>query len=155
MFRDLYKHLIWADHTLWKAIGTSSDQRLVDLLGHMHMTERAFLQIWRGEKVDVDVSLDSIENIQGWAATTLEEIDRFIDGVDFDDIDRPMIMPWSQRFAARSGLAAAGDTTFRDTLLQLPMHSTYHRGQINARLRELGGEPPLLDYIAWCWFGRP
>jgi uncharacterized damage-inducible protein DinB len=35
------------------------------------------------------------------------------------------------------------------------MHSTYHRGQVNARLRELGIEPPLTDYIAWIWFGRP
>ena len=34
-------------------------------------------------------------------------------------------------------------------------HSTYHRGQVNARLREIGAEPPLVDYIAWLWFDRP
>jgi len=35
------------------------------------------------------------------------------------------------------------------------MHSTHHRGQVNARLRELGGEPPLADFIVWLWWGRP
>ena len=38
---------------------------------------------------------------------------------------------------------------------QVASHSTYHRGQVNARLREVGGTPPLVDYIAWIWFGRP
>ena len=35
------------------------------------------------------------------------------------------------------------------------MHSTYHRGQVNVRLRELGGEPQLVDFIAWVWEGKP
>jgi hypothetical protein len=26
---------------------------------------------------------------------------------------------------------------------------------VNARLRELGAEPPLTDFIAWIWFGKP
>lgn len=42
-----------------------------------------------------------------------------------------------------------------ETMIQVAMHSQYHRGQINTRLRELGAEPPLVDYIAWIWFGRP
>ncbi len=32
---------------------------------------------------------------------------------------------------------------------------TGDRGQNATRLRELGGEPPLTDYIAWLWKGRP
>ena len=34
-------------------------------------------------------------------------------------------------------------------------HSTYHRGQINTRFRELGGEPAMVDFIAWVWLGKP
>ena len=45
--------------------------------------------------------------------------------------------------------------TLAETALQVAMHSTYHRGQVNARLRQIGGEPPLVDFIAWIWFGRP
>jgi uncharacterized damage-inducible protein DinB len=40
-------------------------------------------------------------------------------------------------------------------MFQVTSHSTHHRGQVNARLRALGGEPPLVDYIAWVWFGKP
>jgi uncharacterized damage-inducible protein DinB len=35
------------------------------------------------------------------------------------------------------------------------MHSGYHRGQVARRLREHGAEPPLGDFIAWVWMGRP
>ena len=41
----------------------------------------------------------------------------------------------------------------KDLLLDLYRHMEW--GQINARLREIGGEPPLVDYIAWIWLGRP
>jgi len=60
-------------------------------------------------------------------------------------------IPWAKRYAKEEAAAA----TLGDTLLQVPMHSTYHRGQVNARIRELGGEPPLVDYIVWVWLGRP
>jgi uncharacterized damage-inducible protein DinB len=35
------------------------------------------------------------------------------------------------------------------------MHSAYHRGQVASQLRELGGEPPLTDFVAWIWLDRP
>ena len=67
-----------------------------------------------------------------------------------EDLDKPMPMPWAGRFKEKPGV-----TTFRDTLLQVPMHSSYHRGQVNARLREVGADPPLTDYIVWIWMERP
>jgi uncharacterized damage-inducible protein DinB len=48
-----------------------------------------------------------------------------------------------------------GMTTLGDTCFQVASHSTYHRGQVNARIRELGVEPPLVDFIAWRWFKNP
>jgi uncharacterized damage-inducible protein DinB len=39
--------------------------------------------------------------------------------------------------------------------MQVVLHSTHHRGQIVARVRELGGNPPLVDYIGWIWLGKP
>ena len=48
-----------------------------------------------------------------------------------------MILPWSSYFAKRAGFTAH-PSTLGETLLQLPSHSTYHRGQVNTRLRELG-----------------
>jgi len=42
-----------------------------------------------------------------------------------------------------------------ETLFQVPAHSTYHRGQVNALIRNAGGEPPLVDFIVWVWLGKP
>lgn len=42
-----------------------------------------------------------------------------------------------------------------DALMQAAMHSHYHRGQNATRLRELGGKPPMTDFIVWLWRGRP
>lgn len=39
-------------------------------------------------------------------------------------------------------------------MLQVTTHSTYHRGQINARFKELGGEPGNVDFIIWIWLGK-
>ena len=41
------------------------------------------------------------------------------------------------------------------TVLQVISHSTHHRAQANTRLRMVGAEPPMVDYIAWLWRGRP
>lgn len=54
--------------------------------------------------------------------------------------------------AVRAPPEALTDAKLKEKLHQV---STYHRGQANSRLRELGGKPPLVDYIAWIWFGRP
>ena len=34
-------------------------------------------------------------------------------------------------------------------------HTGHHRAQANSRLRALGAEPPIIDYIAWLWLERP
>jgi uncharacterized damage-inducible protein DinB len=40
-------------------------------------------------------------------------------------------------------------------LTQAAMHSHYHRGQNATRLRELGGQPPPTDFIAWLRRSQP
>ena len=39
--------------------------------------------------------------------------------------------------------------------LQVVLHTQHHRGQVCARLRDAGGEPPTVDFIVWLWEGRP
>ena len=39
--------------------------------------------------------------------------------------------------------------------MQCVMHSQYHRGQNATRLRELGGSPPITDYILWLYKSKP
>ena len=61
--------------------------------------------------------------------------------------------PCSGRFTELTGKVPI--LTMGETLLQVVNHSTYHRGQINSRLREVGGTPPMTDFIAWVGLGKP
>jgi uncharacterized damage-inducible protein DinB len=62
-------------------------------------------------------------------------------------------LPWADRLVERFGQALPA--TWSETVLQVNLHTTYHRGQVTSRLRALGSEPPLTDFIAWIWMGRP
>ena len=45
--------------------------------------------------------------------------------------------------------------TVREALAHVACHSVHHRAQVNTRLRELGGEPPWIDLLAWLLHGKP
>ena len=53
-FKDLFKHMYWADAVGWQAIfatpQTEDDARLRELLYHIHLTQNAFLSIWRRQR---------------------------------------------------------------------------------------------------------
>ena len=154
MFPELFAHQEWADSIVWSAIdrndAAKSDTRIRDLLAHMHGTQHAFYAVWTKGELNYRAasSFASLDELLQYAHAFHSRVHDFVASVT--DIDRPAVMPWARRFRKD-----AVDTTMRDTLMQLPMHSTYHRGQINARLREVGGEPPLTDYIGWIWMARP
>ncbi|NUM69708.1 MAG: hypothetical protein HUU43_02580 [Ignavibacteriaceae bacterium] len=50
---------------------------------------------------------------------------------------------------------AVNGFSVQDTLIQITMHTHYHRGQNAARFRELEGTPELTDYIVWVYKGMP
>ncbi len=141
----------WADATVWAAVGKlrTRDANLIDRLKHIHGTQYAFLMIWRGEPVDFR---DEPRDVEQWACDYYIKLAEFLTTVDAASLDRIVALPWAERYAKLPG---AGKTTLGETLLQVASHSAYHRGQVNTKIRELGGEPPLVDYIAWLWLGRP
>jgi uncharacterized damage-inducible protein DinB len=158
--RPLFAHMEWADAVIWRAVNdcaaASDDKLLHDRLYHIHATQTAFLQSWRGNEVvftgaEDFPGLDAVRDL-GRAFHTVAP--RFVASMTPDAVEREMILPWSTYFAKRAGFAAH-PSTLGETLLQLPAHSTYHRGQVNTRIRELGGTPPLVDFIAWVWAGKP
>jgi hypothetical protein len=89
-----------------------------------------------------------------WGRTYYVEAFAHLGTLDNKKVSEPMPVPWAAMVEQRLGHAPE-TTTIGETVLQVALHSMYHRGQINARLREVGGEPPLVDYIAWVWLGRP
>lgn len=77
-----------------------------------------------------------------------------MDGLSAEALTKTIEIPWTKYFEDRID-GPAGPVTLGESIYQVVSHSMYHRGQANRRLRELGAEPPLVDYIAWLWFDRP
>jgi uncharacterized damage-inducible protein DinB len=65
-----------------------------------------------------------------------------------------MKLPWGDLVERELGRKPES-VSIAETMLQVTLHSQYHRGQINARLRAVGGEPLRVDYLVWVWLGRP
>lgn len=151
---DLFRHMEWADAEVWRVM-PEGDARLHALLYHLHMVQRAFLMVWQGERPAApDASgFGSLREIRDWAVTFYPAAHERLAALDPNALAAPLNLPWADRIVPRDG--GAGETRLGETMFQVASHSTYHRGQVNARLRELGVDPPLVDYIAWLWMGRP
>ena len=158
--RELYRHMEWADAAVWRAAlahaPATRDPRLRDLLLHLHTVQRAFLQVWNQQPIVLPSSDDfpDIASVQRWSHEVYAASHLFLNSLNAAALSRAVVMPWAVQLGARLGREPQ-PPTLAETIFQVTSHSTYHRGQVNARLREVGGEPPLVDFIAWIWFGRP
>jgi len=160
MTEPLYEHMEWADATTWRAIvataGAENDQTIRDRMLHIHIVQHAYLFILRGEEPVIPGAshFPNLQAIRDWAREYYRQVRDVLRGLDESKRDEPLEIPWAKRLEEQFGRPIAG-VTVREALLQVPMHSHYHRGQVNTRLRELGATPPAVDFIAWGWFGKP
>ena len=156
---ELYRHMEWADASVWRVVLISpearADQKLRELFYHLHLVQWAFLRAWRGEPRDLPYpTFDDAESLIAWAQFYYLEICAHFHTLTDEVIQRPAQLPWTDIVERELGRAPE-KISLAEMMLQVPLHSQYHRGQINARLRETGGEPPRVDYIVWAWIGKP
>lgn len=153
----LLRHAEWADSLVWQAVSASGteDAELRGKLHHMHLVQWAYLSIWRGEEVAFrDLStFPTTRAIQSWAREYYRELWLHLPHVPEEGLAAEVRFPWADDLVRRFGKAQPA--TWAESVMQIALHGTYHRGQIARRLRELGSEPPLSDFIAWVWQGRP
>jgi uncharacterized damage-inducible protein DinB len=149
----------WADALVWNSIfavpAVQADEDLRGRLYHTHTVQWAYLQLWRGEPLELpeDSSFENLRSMYGWAREYYRQAAEFFAEVDAARFGETVEIPWTQQVIEQLGRAEPA--SFAETVLQVVYHTTYHRGQINTRLRQLGGAPPLTDFIAWIWTGRP
>lgn len=156
---ELLAHMEWADAEVWRAVTgcerADEDPGLRERLHHVHLVQRAFLHLWRGEPVDGAAGSDlDLRALARWAAGYYPEAREHLERAPPEAFDAIVAIPWSAHVRERLGIEPA-PTTLRDTALQVYAHTAHHRGQVMLQLRALGATPPLVDYIAWTWRGRP
>jgi uncharacterized damage-inducible protein DinB len=146
MLRDLVQHKAWASAALFAAIRESDtaarDDTLRALLHHIILANRFWLfsclerPFVIEEESRVANSLDAITD--HFHATHLIEAE-WIARADEPELARRLEGP----------LIPGGSCSIAHAYMQVCMHSHGHRSQCATRLRSLGGQPPVTDFILW------
>jgi uncharacterized damage-inducible protein DinB len=158
-FRDLLTHMEWADAQTWRAVRplapAQTDERLKWLFHHLHLVQSIYVQAWRGDRFELTEvkAYSDLTAIETWARSFYPHAVAFAGSVDERRFAQPLPVPWSQMIVEKFGKELP--VTLGESVWQVFLHTSYHRGQISTRIRELGGEPPLIDYLYWVWAGRP
>jgi uncharacterized damage-inducible protein DinB len=157
--RNLLRHMEWADALMWRAITGANrpagDRPFTERLYHLHAVHWAYLQIWRGETVNIPKpeTFADLPSLRTWARAYYAELPAFSNGLDEAALGRVITLPWADEIVRRFG--SAHPATLGQTMLQVALHTTHHRGQLATKVRELGTDPPLMDFVAWIWMGQP
>jgi uncharacterized damage-inducible protein DinB len=155
--RALLGHAEWADALVWQSTLAlpHEDAEVQAKLHHLHGVQWAYLHIWRGEAIKPRElgTFATRRALCGWAREYYAELPAYLASLSAPDLLREVRFPWADHLVQRFGQSRPA--TWTESALQVAMHSTYHRGQVASRLRELGGEPPLTDFVAWIWMNRP
>jgi len=151
---ELYAHQEWADAEHWRAFeahpAALADKAIRERLLHIHLVQHGFL--WITGRRTQEFAMKKIENfptmadLKTYAQRGLAELHDALKAFSPAQVEEVIEVPWFRPPARISR---------RQALMQAAMHSHYHRGQNATRLRELGGVPPMTDFIVWLKNGQP
>ena len=157
---QLIRHMTWADAEVWKAVFAApqaeADGKLGDTLHHIHLVQHIFLQSWTSAPFSVRqrAEFTTLRDLHAWGQDAHQRARAFVEGAAPEALEQPWRMPWAAHFEERAKQPACVHT-LGESALQVVLHTQHHRGQVCTRLREIGGEPPTVDFIVWLWAGRP
>lgn len=150
--KDMHEHMAWADAVwfdTWGRSGAGEDEDLRARVRHMADVEAAFLMVLEGREVVFggEGPLPSFQELRDATRANHAAFAGILDGLDGQGLARQVVIPW---FPGPPCVVSVDEA-----LTQVAMHTQHHRGQLVARLKELGGKALNVDYIIWAWKGRP
>jgi uncharacterized damage-inducible protein DinB len=151
---ELYAHQEWADAEHWRAfeayVPALEDKAIRERLHHIHLVQHGFLWITGTRTAGFEFKkiedLEAMSDLKKYGQEGLARLKDFVKALDPARMEEIIEVPWFQPPAK---------IATRQALIQAAMHSHYHRGQNATRLRELGGVPPMTDFIVWLHKGQP
>jgi uncharacterized damage-inducible protein DinB len=151
--RSLFAYDAWANELLLDAargvpeeslrrdLGTSH-QSVLGTLVHLVAAEELWLSRWKSaprSRLAGIEDVPSLDALVSWWRAVRAERDAYIASLGETDLEREMEMTTTAGAAYRH--------RYSDMFRHLANHSTYHRGQAAALLRQLGAKPPSTDLI--------
>ena len=138
----LAAHLAWADDRVLAALrsATAPDPACLELLAHVLATEHVWLARLKGAAPRHPTwPTLTLEQCAGLVQSNQRELTAYVAALGEADLSRGITYTNS---AGRTFTSSV-----EDILLQLLLHSVYHRGQIAWALRKGGGVPLPTDFI--------
>ncbi|MGD8305329.1 MAG: DinB family protein [Ignavibacteria bacterium] len=157
---SLLKHMEWADAKVWQSIlklpAVNNDSVIKTFVYHIHAVQRAFFYVWTEQPLEFpdEKDFNQLIDIAKWGGDYYMEQDTYLKSINEEMLARELDIPWIKRLEEVIGKEPS-KATLGESMLHVAMHTSYHRGQLNKRIRELGGEPQLIDLIVWIWKGKP
>jgi uncharacterized damage-inducible protein DinB len=146
MLRDLLQHKAWASAALFAAIGTSDaasrDDALRTLLHHIIVANR----YWLFTCLDRPFAIEEESRVPASLLIVAEQF-RVTHAIEADWISGTSEANLARRI--EGPLIPGGSCSIAQASMQVCMHSQGHRSQCATRLRSLGGQPPVTDFIVW------
>jgi uncharacterized damage-inducible protein DinB len=151
---ELYAHQEWADAEHWRAIeahpAALADQAIRARLHHIHLVQHGFLWVTGPRTAEFELTkvedFPAMADLKKYAKQGLADLGELLKKTDQGRMEEILEVQWFKPPLKIS---------VRHALTQAAMHSHYHRGQNATRLRELGGVPPMTDFIVWLKDGKP
>jgi uncharacterized damage-inducible protein DinB len=149
LLSELYQHQAWADDEHWKIFDTNpnvlEDEKIRKRIQHIYQVQRAFLLVCQKKVLNrrLLAEIQDMSVLKKYAEENHKEAIEFVKNISDEQLKEIVNIPWFKDPPL--------SITVEQALTQVTMHSQHHRGQNASRLRELGIEPPLTDYIVWLW----
>lgn len=144
--RNLIDYNEWANRRVVASLKASSkpSSKAIRVLTHLLIAEKTWL-------MRLQKNLDST-GFNFWPAATLDECEALVEESarmykEFVSDLREEQLETVARYKNSKGIMY--ETTCRDILTHMLMHSGYHRGQVAMAIRAEGEEPANTDYIMY------
>lgn len=141
-FIHLFKYNDWATREAANSLKglEKKDERLGELLSHIISAQK----LWLNRTLKMEIHVNPWENhtVQECISISTEvtaEWINLLENYKDKDLDKRIeyVSIKGEKFV----------NTARDIIVQVINHSTYHRAQIAQRVKALGGNPAVTDYI--------
>ena len=146
MLRDLVQHKAWASAALLNAIRSSdsaaNDEALRSLLHHIVLANR----FWLFSCLDQPFAVADESRVPG-SLEAVADLFRATHAIEAEWMSHAGESELARRL--EGPLIPGGGCSIAHAYVQVCMHSQGHRSQCATRLRSLGGQPPVTDFIVW------
>jgi uncharacterized damage-inducible protein DinB len=151
--RQIYQYHDWANHKVLDSANmlSASEQNMkaggsfstfIETLKHILLVEFLFVHRWQELPPRQEPEWDTIDQIRSaWQSIEIER-NEFLSGLNQTSLHKPI------HYVDTRGQAVT--LVLWQAIFQCVNHSTFHRGQLIEKLRNLGKIPPPTDFVLFC-----